>query len=268
MDILNEIPQKKFEKMDDLLAFISIYDDENRLEAYYKMLQESQDVIKGKVCCEAGCGFGLFAEYMAKLGAGKVYAVETNELLFEIAAERLKKYPQIEMVHADIRDFIPAEPVEVLVQELFGQLLYDEDIYSLDYLQFSPKFILPEKAVLMGGCIDSSFMVDDCVTPAVLKKLDGALVAGLFDEEDCPLSYPVIEWQYGKSNYEATCDITKQKGDVVYFGLQLFHNNKLISQAGECDNWSFVWTPRMGNRFKMKFSQAYRGMTVEFDWVD
>ncbi len=267
MDIMNELPEKRFNELDDLLAFISIYDDENRTNAYLAMLEENRHRIKNKVCVEAGCGFGLISEYMAKLGAKKVYAVEMNPQLYQIARERLNKYHNVDVIYADMLDFTPREKVDVLIHELYGQLLYDEDIYVLDRLNFSPNLVLPNHAVLMGGCMNSQEMVDDTVTPEILHKLSGALVSGLFDDEDIQLTFPIVPWNYGASHFETICDISAQDGDLLYMGLYILDNNKVICRAGECSNWSYVWTPRNGDRFSLSFKPSSRGTQVLFDWL-
>lgn len=266
MDIMNELPPEKFEAVDDLLAFVSIYDDENRTRAYMRMLEENHHLIRDKVCLEAGCGFGLFAEKMAQMGASKVYAVEKNPLLFQQAKSRLREYSNIVLVQQDIVDFVPNENVDLLVHEFFGQLLYDEDILSLERLQFTPGLILPDRAVLAGGCIDSSGAVDETVTPSVLEQLKGCLVSGLFDDEELELTFPVISWKAGYPLLTATVDVSDQPGDLLYFGLQIYNGNKMICQAGECDNWSYVWTPRAGHKFNLSFEPSARGMDVYFSW--
>ena len=171
------------------------------------------------------------------------------------------------MVQSDILDFRPPEKIDVLVHELFGQLLYDEDIFTLDRLRFEPGLVLPEKAVLMGGCMDSAGLVDISVTPDVLSKLDGALVSGLFDDEDIELLFPVINWEFGKNSLKTICDISAYPGDVLYFGLQIKHNDNVICQAGVCSNWSCVWTPRCGDRFELKFKPGSRGTNSYFKWI-
>ncbi len=268
MDIINELDENRFNKIDDLLAFISIYDDENRTNAYLEMLTQNKAYIENAVCVEAGCGFGILSEHMSKLGAKQVYAVETNIKMYQIAKKRLEKYDNVTVIHSDIQSFVPPEPVAVLVQELFGQMLYDEDILSLEKLQFKPSKVFPDHAILRGGCIDSKILKDDVIDKNVLEQLDGALVSGLFDDEDIELDFTVIEWKFGKPVFNTVCDISKYKGDVLYFGLEILNDNQPICQAGICDNWSYVWTPRTGNRFELSFQQMDRGTAVYFNWED
>ncbi|RMG66618.1 MAG: methyltransferase domain-containing protein [Calditrichaeota bacterium] len=268
MDILNELPEEKFNQVDDLLAFVSIYDDQARLEAYRQMLNACRDKLRGQVCLEAGAGAGVFSEWMARMGARKVYAVEVNPLLCRLARERLAHYPNVEVIQADIQNFKPLEPVDVLVHELFGQLLYDEDVLALENLPFQPKTMLPARARLACGCVPASRLVDTTVTPSVLQQLEGVLVSGLFDEEGLALTDTVLTWQPGAVQCSVEKDISHLSGELLYFGLEIWFNGRPICRAGECSNWSYVWTPRAGNRFALRFEPAGRGMQVRFAWLD
>lgn len=58
MDILNVLPEAAFAALDDLLAFISIYDDRARTRAYLRLLRAHREAIAGAVCVDAGCGRG------------------------------------------------------------------------------------------------------------------------------------------------------------------------------------------------------------------
>ena len=268
MEILNDIPARRFAEVDDLLAFISIYDDDNRTRAYLSLLRSQQRQIQGAVCVDAGCGFGIFAEEMARLGARKVYAVEANPILVEIARSRLSTFPNITVVHQPLEQFIPPEPVDVMVHEFFGQLLYDEDVRILQQLPFSPVLWLPNRARLAAGVMAAEAVVDQTVTPEVLRRLDGILVSGLFEDANVPLSFTVLEWSPTKFQYSVEYDIGKEKGDLLYLGLEIYQDQKRICRAGECSNWSYVWTPRVGDRFRLVFRPAERGMRVVFEWID
>ncbi len=267
MDILNELPEETFSQVDDLLAFISIYDDRKRLDAYHRMLHKCRSIIQDRVCLEAGAGAGIFSEWMARMGARKVYAVEVNPLLCQLAWKRLQHYVNVEVIQADIRSFVPPEPVDLLVHELFGQLLYDEDVTVLEKLPFRAARILPAEAYLACGCVSSRQVVDATVTQEVLKHLDGVLVSGLFDEDRLALTDTVLSWQPGSVQLSVEKDISHLQGDLLYFGLQIWFDGRPVCQAGQCHNWSYVWTPRTGNRFLLRFEPAARGMQVRFYWT-
>jgi hypothetical protein len=93
MDIMNHLPRRRFREIDDLLAFISIYDDTRRTRALRALLRRHRQEIQGAVCVEGGAGLGLFAIEMARLGARRVFAVEQNPLLAKLAKALLAKFP-------------------------------------------------------------------------------------------------------------------------------------------------------------------------------
>ncbi len=266
MDILNRLPVDQYNAVDDLLTFISIYDDTRRTRAYLQMLEAERDRIQGAVCVDAGAGIGLFSERMIQLGAKTVYAVEPNPYLFQLARKRLEKYPNVKFIQAPVETFEPEEPVDILVHEFFGQLLYDEDLYDLEKISFKPRLYLPDKATLMYGTTQSSIVADDTVTLEVLRMLEGVLVSGLFDEGDLPLQHPVISWEPDYFPRSATVEIVTP-GDVLYLGLKIWHQNREMCVAGLCSNWAYVWTPVAGTRFSLQFLEDERGSEVVFQWI-
>ncbi len=267
MDILNRLPEKRFEELDDLLAFISIYDDELRTQRYFELLEAHCADIQGSVCVELGCGLGLMSERLAQLGARKVFAVEHNPHLFVLASEKLQTYSNVEVVHADARTFRPSESVDVLVHEFYGQLLYDEELYVLDQLPWRPHLVLPNEGKLRAGLTSAASMTDEVVTPAVVRQLEGALVSGLFDEDNLPLQFDVATWQWGLGlALPSVVDLSGRQGDLLYFGLEVCHEGQLICRAGTCSNWSYAWTWRAAQRFRLWFAQGARAPEACFEW--
>ncbi len=271
MDILNHLPQKRFEQIDELLAFISIYEDDRRAEAYRALLQAHAAEIRDRVCVEGGCGLGLFAEEMARLGARKVYAVEQNPLLAALARRRFQQLSadisrRIELVESPLEQFRPPQPVDVLVHEFYGQLLYDEDLWVLEQLLFHPRLVLPDGGELLAGVVSASDYVDEVVSAEVLQSLKGVLVSGLFEERLTELQFPVLRWQFGQGLKQITETLPDTSGDLLCFGLQITHRGEPVCQAGECPNWAYVWTPRVGRRFRFRFQPTARGATCHFRW--
>ncbi len=266
MDIMNHLGRGRFADADDLLAFISIYDDERRTRAYRRMIRTESAKIKNAICVDAGCGLGLFSADMARSGARHVYAVEANRSLYELARTRLQRFANVTVIHEDIAQFKPRQSVDVLVHEFFGQLLYDEDLLSLRRLRFKPGVFLPDRAMLMAGVSAARRFVDKNVTQEVLQRLNGVLVSGLFEDRHLSFTIPLLTWTPRRYVTRAVCDLRAMPGDLLYMGLQVFHQNTLICQAGRCENWSAVWTPRTGDRFRLDFMLAGRGMDVSFAW--
>jgi predicted RNA methylase len=125
MDILNRLATRRFREIDDLLAFISIYDDSHRTRSFVSLLRSNSKLIRDGVCVEGGCGLGVFAAEMARRGARKVYAVEHNPLLARLARKRFASLPKeiarrIELVECSLEDFRPPTPVNLLMHEFYG----------------------------------------------------------------------------------------------------------------------------------------------------
>jgi hypothetical protein len=271
MDILNRLSPRQFRTIDDLLAFISIYDDAQRTRAYRKLLRAHRKQIRNSVCVEGGCGLGLFSVELAHLGARKVYAVEQNPLLAKLAQNRIDRLPAgvkncIEVINRPLQQFKPKEQVDVLVHEFYGQLLYDEDLWVLERLQFKPKLVLPDGGELLAGVVSSASYKDRVVTPEMIEKLDGVLVSGLFQERLNELKLPVLRWTYGKGLNRVGHSFKKRREDLLCLGLRVTHHGKTICEAGKCPNWSYVWTHRKGNRISLSFKKSGGMIEAKFKW--
>ncbi|MDZ7266425.1 MAG: hypothetical protein ONB48_03875 [candidate division KSB1 bacterium] len=271
MDILNHLAPRRFRAVDDLLAFISIYEDTRRTRALRGLLRQHQKQIHDHVCVEGGCGLALFAAEMARLGARRVYAVEQNPLLTRLARQRLEQLPaalrrRIEVIEMPLQEFRPPLPVAVLVQEFYGQLLYDEDLFVLEQLRFRPQLVLPDGGELRAGVVSAAKYLDREVTGEVLQALAGVLVAGLFEERGRELQFPVLRWQFGTGLEQITDSLQGRRGDLLCFGVVVTHRGRRICAAGQCPNWSCVWTPRVADRFELEFRPAAAGRECYFRW--
>lgn len=273
MDILNSLSPRRFREADDLLAFISIYDDDRRTRVYLKLIRSNKRQIRGSVCAEGGAGLGIFAAEMARLGARKVYAVEQNPLLARLARLRFQKLPRdlsrrIELVEGPLQGFCPPVPVHVLVHEFYGQLLYDEDLWVLDQLRFQPDFVLPDGGELRAGIVSSRAYRDRVITSDVVRGLRGVLVSGLFEERLRELRTPILRWKFGEGLQTMEHSFTKRKGDLLCLGLVVRHEDKDVCEAGRCPNWAYAWTPRLGNAVSLGFRRSRGGMECLFRWKD
>lgn len=273
MDILNTLLHRRFREIDDLLAFISIYDDDRRTRAYLKLIRAHRRRISGSVCVEGGAGLGVFAAEMARLGARKVYAVEQNPLLATLARLRIQSLPadisrRIELVEASIERFRPPEPVHVLVHEFYGQLLYDEDLWVLDHLRFQPDLVLPDGGELRAGIVSSRAYCDRIITVDMVQMLEGALVSGLFEEQLGELRIPVLQWKFGEGLRALRHSFATRRGDLLCLGLVVTHDGNDVCEAGRCPNWAYAWTPRLGNAVSLKFRRTRVGMECSFRWMD
>jgi SAM-dependent methyltransferase len=270
MDIINRLPEERYNEVDDLLTFVGIYDDEDRTQAYEAMLRRHRDLIEGKVVLEAGCGLGVFSAEMARLGARRVYAVEVNPLLHALAAQTVSGHPNVTLVQGDIRSFEPPEQVDLLVHDFFGQMLYDEELYVLEALRFRPARVLPDRALLRYGWARAESFCDGVVTPAVLMKLEGVLVSGLFEDEERYRFYrTAAEWSWPGGLLRQPNDLAGvgQSTDVLYFGLEVLDGEHVVGRSGCSANWTYVFTPRAGDRFSIEFEWNGRFMESVFRWI-
>lgn len=272
MDILNCVSPRRFREVDDLLAFISIYDDRNRTQAYRALLAENKNKIRNAVCVEGGCGLALFSIEMVKLGAKHVYAVEHNPLLADLARARIEALPRrlaqrIELIVEPLQAFRPPHSVDVLLHEFYGQLLYDEDLWVLHRLKFRPTGVLPNGGVLRCGVLDVTSRRDPVITSDMLRKMRGVLVSGLFEERFNELRIPVLTWNAQDGLRQVQRSVKGSVGDLLCFGMAVVHEGKIVCEAGKCPNWSYVWTPREGDEFVFSFRKSGPTMDCHFRWV-
>jgi len=272
MDILNNLQRRRFEEIDELLAFISIYEDHRRTRALKSLLRANARAVRDAVCVEGGCGLGELSIEMARLGARRVYAVEQNALLAKLVRQRLRTLPKhigsrIEVVEGPLQQFRPADHVNVLVHEFYGQLLYDEDLWVLGHLKFTPDMVLPDGGELRAGVGSSRDYSDDVVSPEVLQQLDGVLVSGLYEEKLTERTKPVMRWTFAKGLTVVPHSFAGRRGDLVCLGLVVTHKGKKICEAGVCSNWSYVWTLRKANRMSFRFRRTARGAECVFRWI-
>jgi len=255
MDVLNKVSPRRFFEIDSFLAFLSIYEDKVRERAYLGLLRASKKAIRGAICVEAGCGLGIMSEELAKLGARKVYAVEMNPELFKLAQARLSPYSNVEVIKGDIREFNPDAQVDVLVHEFYGQLLYDESLYALADLRFKPTLVLPDSGALMCGTAFVDEWDDDVIDEAVIRRFDSVIVSGLFDEKGICPEVEVLAWSAKNGiQDERVVDLSGKNGNLLYFGIEVRHEGKVICRSGVCDNWSFGWTWRKADGFTFSFT--------------
>jgi len=268
MDIVNRLSPRQFRTYDDLLAFISIYDDRQRLREYRRLLRRHQHRIRGSVCMEAGCGLGILSEELLRLGARRVYAVERNRLLYRLAQRRLGNHRRVHLLCADVREFVPPEPIDVLVHDFYGMMLYDEELWVLEELPFRPSLVLPDSGFLMAGLTESRLVCDRTVTPEVFHAFAGVLVSGLLDAEHLQGRWIVAQWRFGEGLRLTPPNLCGEAGDVLFFYLSVRHGEEEICRAGQCSNWAYVWTPRQGDLFLLDFRRRGNyGTEVIFRWI-
>ena len=101
--------------------------DTRRIEAYHRGIH--RNVQEGDVVVDLGTGTGVLALMASKAGAKRVYAVEHTDFI-EVAEEiaRLNGVTNIEFVRENSREFVPPEPVDVILHEQMGDELFNENM--------------------------------------------------------------------------------------------------------------------------------------------
>lgn len=102
--------------------------DPHRMVAYQRALERL--VRPGMVVLDAGAGTGVLAMMAARLGAGKVYAVESMPVA-SLARELVRHNgldDRVEVLEADLRTLPPAAPVDLVVSDCLGRFLYDDQM--------------------------------------------------------------------------------------------------------------------------------------------
>jgi protein arginine N-methyltransferase 1 len=106
--------------------------DRVRVNTYRRALQQA--IKPGDVVVDIGTGTGLFAIFACQLGARKVYAIETEDII-ELAREisaRNGYGDRIEFIHAHSTKVTLPEPADVVVSDIHGALpVYDAGLESL-----------------------------------------------------------------------------------------------------------------------------------------
>jgi protein arginine N-methyltransferase 1 len=103
--------------------------DSVRIEAYHRGIHQA--VAPGDVVVDLGTGTGVLAFMASRAGAAKVYAVEHSDFI-EVAREigRRNGFTNVEFVQANSREFVPPEPIDVLLHEQMGDELFNENMLA------------------------------------------------------------------------------------------------------------------------------------------
>lgn len=96
--------------------------DSVRMDAYVRALERS--VRPGCIVLDIGTGVGIMALVAARLGAGKVIAVESDDVI-EVARQNVRANgydDRIELIQANSTELVLGERVDVIVSDLHGVL--------------------------------------------------------------------------------------------------------------------------------------------------
>ncbi len=263
MEILNDLPDEQFLDLDAFLSILSIYEDRTRTRRLQRHLRTM--IQPDWVVVEAGAGLGHMTAYLAKR-VKRVYAVEENALACRYLHYRFGNHPRVRVICSTIESWVPPEPVDLLFQELYGPLLYDESLGALERLQFKPRRVFPDGGALEVGLLDSRTLNDPVVKPDLVPLLNGALVADLVPGARFRPIGRVCTWHWPQGLHCQEVNLSGHPGDLVVFRLVVLHEGQVICRAEECPNWPLVFTYRAGDRFRLNFTYRDAYSRVELEW--
>lgn len=151
--------------------------DKARLDAYRRALKAV--ITPRSVVADIGAGTGIFALEACKLGARRVYAIDTADAIAVAAAtaEANGFKDRLICIQADSRQIEPPEPVDVVVTELRGALpLFAGNVETMaDAKQrwLKPNGVLiPQRDILRVTLVRSPRLYEDA-TRIWRKRADG-----------------------------------------------------------------------------------------------
>jgi protein arginine N-methyltransferase 1 len=103
--------------------------DKQRMQFYHDIIQ--RHVEDGDVVVDLGTGTGILAAFASWQGARKVYAIDHSKIIEQarILAEH-NKLKNVEFLSVNSREFSVSEPVDTIIHEQMGDVLFDEDMVA------------------------------------------------------------------------------------------------------------------------------------------
>lgn len=111
-----------YKDMTTVFAFVLDYE---RTNAYNRFLKE---YAKDKVICDIGTGTGVLSYLASVHGARKIYSYEKKKSVFNFASSVLGSIETINLFNEDATKAIFPSDVDFFVHELFGNLVFEENI--------------------------------------------------------------------------------------------------------------------------------------------
>jgi SAM-dependent methyltransferase len=74
-------------------------------------LEEALSVCSGKTVLDLGCAEAAISREFAKAGAARVVGIETAEWSVDLARKVCAEFPQVEIIHANLHDYMQEHPI-------------------------------------------------------------------------------------------------------------------------------------------------------------
>ncbi len=177
--------------------------DENRMKNFRAAIEY---IVKpGAKVLELGGGTGVLSWFAANRGAAKVYCVEFNPDMVREARRLLsnnKHGHRVEVVHADAFDYLPPEPVDVVICEMIHvAMLREKQVEVIEnfkhrYRQrFGNKMpiFIPEAIIMAVQPLQQDFGFEGFQAP-IVQFNDGTVFSPRTVEIAAPQVYSVLDF--------------------------------------------------------------------------
>lgn len=176
--------------------------DQNRMHSFKSAIHYA--VKPGMKVLELGGGTGVLSFFAAQ-AAAKVYCVEYNPDMVREARKFLALNPnghKVEVVHADAFDYLPPEPIDVVICEMVHvAMLREKQVEVIESFKrrYLAKFggplpvFLPEAVIMAAQPISQDYHFEGYHAPIVQFQETGVILSGTV-ELGQPAVYSVIDF--------------------------------------------------------------------------
>lgn len=176
--------------------------DQNRMHSFKSAIHYS--VFPGAKVLELGGGTGVLSFFAAQK-ASKVYCVEYNPDMVREARRFLAMNPnghKVEVVHADAFDYLPPEPVDVVICEMIHVgMLREKQVEVIESFKrrYLAKFggplplFMPEAVIMAVQPLQQEYDFDGFYAPIVQFQETGVVQPGTIELSQ-PAVYSIIDF--------------------------------------------------------------------------
>jgi len=176
--------------------------DQNRMHSFKSAIHYA--VFEGAKVLELGGGTGVLSFFAAQ-SAAKVYCVEFNPDMVQEARRFLgmnKNGERVEVIHADAFDYLPPEPVDVVICEMIHVgMLREKQVEVIESFKrrYLAKFggplpvFLPEAVIMAVQPLQQEYDFEGFNAPIVQFQDTGVAYAGTFELAQ-PAVYSIIDF--------------------------------------------------------------------------
>ena len=162
----------------DMAYHLEMVSDYERVSLFKKGIDKL--IKKDTIFCELGCGTGIFSIYAAHK-AKKVYAVEYDENIYEIAKQNIEKSGvanKVELIYGDASIIQLSEKVDVVFCEMLSIWMIEEPQvlvmnHALENLLKPNGITIPARVINLAELCHVDYVFDDVELKASITQFTG-----------------------------------------------------------------------------------------------